>query len=60
MLVITHMKRVLKVLMKTNSTKPCGPDELHHRMLKELAVELNAPMTKLFNQCLFLGEVLGE
>ena len=40
--------------MKTNITKSCGPDELHPRMLKELAVELAAPMTKLFNQSLFL------
>ena len=52
-LVITH-EWVLKALMKTNITKSCGPDELHPRMLKELAVELAAPMTKLFNQSLFL------
>ena len=38
-LVITH-EWVLKALMKTNITKSCGPDELHPRMLKELAVEL--------------------
>ena len=41
-------------------TKSCGPDELHSRMLKELAVELAAPMTKLFNQSLFLGEIPEE
>ena len=35
-------------------------NELHPRMLKELAVELAAPMTKLFNQSLFLGEVPEE
>ena len=58
-LVITH-EWVLKALMKTNITKSCGPDELHPRMLKELAVELAAPMTKLFNQSLFLGEVPEE
>ena len=52
-LVITH-EWVLKALIKTNITKSCGPDELHPRMLKELAVELAAPMTKLFNQSLFL------
>ena len=40
--------------MKTNITKSCGPDELHPIMLKELAVELAAPMTELFNQSLFL------
>ena len=57
--VITH-EWVLKALMKTNITKSCGPDELHPRMLKELAVELAAPMTKLFNQSLFLGEVPEE
>ena len=56
MLVITH-EWILKVLMKTNITKSFGPDELHPRMLKELAIELAAPMTKLFNQSLFLGEV---
>ena len=58
-LVITH-EWVLKALMKTNITKSCGPDELHHRMLKELAVELAAPLTQLFNQSLFLGEVPEE
>ena len=46
--------------MKTNITKSCGPDELHPRMLKELAVELATFMTKLFNQSLFLGEVPEE
>ena len=49
-----------KLLMKTNITKSCGPDELHPKMLKELAVELAAPMTKLFNQSLFLGEIPEE
>ena len=58
-LVITH-EWVLRALMKTNITKTCGPDELHPRILKELAVELAAPMTKLFNQSLFWREVLEE
>ena len=58
-LVITH-EWVLKTLMKTNITKSCGQDELHPIMLKELAVELAAPMTNLFNQSLFLGEVPEE
>ena len=58
-LVITHAW-VLKALMKTNITKSCGPDELHPRMLKELTVELATPMTKLFNQRFFLGEVPEE
>ena len=56
---ITH-EWVLKTLMKTNITKSCGPDELHPRMLKELAVELAAPRTELFNQSLFLREVPVE
>ena len=46
--------------MKTNIKKSCGPDELHPRMLNELAVELAAPTTELFNQSLFPGEVLEE
>ena len=58
-LVITH-EWVLKALIKTNITRFCGPHELHPRMLKELAVELAAPMTTLFNQSLFLGEVPEE
>ena len=58
-LIITH-EWVLKALMKTNISKSCGPDELHPRMLKELAVELASPMTKQFNQSLFLGEVPEE
>ena len=53
-LVITH-EWVLKALMKTNIIKSCGPDELHPRMLNELAVELAAPMTKLFNQSFLSG-----
>ena len=57
--VITH-EWALKALMKTNITKSCGSDELHPRMLKELAVELAAPMTKLFIQSLFRGEVPEE
>ena len=47
-------------LIKTNITKSCGQDELHPRMLKKLAAELAAPMTELFNQSLFLGEVPEE
>ena len=58
-LVVTH-EWVLKALMKTTITKSCGPDELHPRMLKELAVELAAPMTKQFNQSLFRAEVPEE
>ena len=54
-LIITH-EWVLKALMKTNITKSCGPDELHPRMLKELAVELAAPMTKLCISNLQEGE----
>ena len=46
--------------MKTNITRSCGPDELHPRMLKELAVKMATPMTKLFNQSLFRGEVPKE
>ena len=46
--------------MKTNITKSCGPDEPQPRMLNELAVELAAPQTKLFNQSLFRGEVPEE
>ena len=56
---ITH-EWVLKTLLKTNITKSCGLDELHPTMLKELAVELAAPMTEILNQSLFLGEVPEE
>ena len=56
---ITH-EWVLKTLMNTNITKSCGPGDLHHIMLKEHAVELAAPMTELFNQSLFQGEVPEE
>ena len=52
---ITH-ECVLKTLMKTNITKSCGPYDLHPRILKELVVDLAAPMTEIFNQSLFLGE----
>ena len=45
---ITH-EWVLKTLMETYFTKSCGTDELHPRILKELAVELPALLTALFN-----------
>ena len=43
---------VLKRLMKLKVRKSCGPDEIHPRLLCELAEQQAAPLTKLFNKSL--------
>ena len=37
-------------LLKLNSSKALGPDELHPRVLKELATELGPVFAHLFQQ----------
>ena len=46
---------VLKRLMKLKVGKSCGPDEIHPRLLCELAEQQAAPLTKLFNKSLQSG-----
>ena len=40
---------VRKELMNLNANKSCGPDELHPRLVKELAEQLSGPIAHLFN-----------
>ena len=48
-------------MMKSlNPSKALGPDELHHRVLKELAAELGPVFAHLFQQSLDKGEIPKE
>ena len=42
--------RVIKLLKGLNPSKALGPDELHPRVLKELATELSPVFAHLFQQ----------
>ena len=46
---------VTKLLKDLNPSKALGPDELHHRVLKELATELCLVFTHLFQQSIDIG-----
>ena len=48
--------RVTKLLKGLNPSKAMGPDELHPRILKELATELGPVFTHLFQQSLDTGD----
>ena len=50
-MVITN-EMVFDQLLSLNPNKSCGPDEIHPRMLKELADLLSQPLTLLFNMTL--------
>ena len=40
---------VRKELKNLNAIKSCGPDEMHPRLIKELAEQLSGPIVHLFN-----------
>ena len=48
---------VTKLLKGLNPSKALGPDELHHRVLKEFATELSPSFAHLFQQSLDSGEI---
>ena len=48
---------MLKKLLALNPSKSCGPDQMHPRMLKELANEIAPALTELFNKSLEEGVV---
>ena len=48
---------VIKLLKRLNPSKALGPDELHHRVLKELANVLGPVFAHLFQQSLDKGEI---
>ena len=51
---------VTKLLKKLNPSKALGPDELHPRVLKELASELGPVFAHLFQQSIDTGELPKE
>ena len=51
---------VTKLLKGLNPSKALGPDELHPRVLKELASELGPVFAHLFQQSIDTGEIPKE
>ena len=51
---------VIKLLKDLNRPKALGPDELHPRILKELARELSPVFAHLFQQSMDTGEIPKE
>ena len=51
---------VIKLLKGLNPSKTLGPDELHPRVLKELATELGPVFAHLFQQSMDNGEIPKE
>ena len=51
---------VIKLLKGLNPSKTLGPDELHPRVLKELAKELGPVFAHLFQQLIDTGEIPKE
>ena len=50
----------IKLLKGLNPSKALGPDELHPRVLKELATELGPVFAHLFQQSIDTGEIPKE
>ena len=51
---------VIKLLKGLNPSKALGPDELHPRVLKELATKLGPVFAHLFQQSMDTGEIPKE
>ena len=58
--IAVSMDRVIKLLKGLNPSKALGPDELHPRVLKELATELGPVFAHLFQQSIDTGEIPKE
>ena len=52
-----NQEDMYKALKKLNTSKSPGPDQIHPRILNELAHELSYPLYKLFNKSLNDGKV---
>ena len=48
---------VIKLLKGLNPSKALGPDDLHPRVLKQLATELGPVFAHLFQQSIDTGEI---
>ena len=58
--IVISKEEVIKLLKGLNPSKALGPDELHHRVLKELATELGPVFAHLFQQSMDTGEIPKE
>ena len=55
--IVISKEGVIKLLKGLNPSKALGPDELHPRVLKELATELGPVFAHLFQQSMDTGEI---
>ena len=58
--IVVSTEGVTKLLKGLNPSKAMGPNELHPRILKELAVELGPVFAHLFQQLFDTGEIQEE
>ena len=58
--IVVSKNGVIKVLKGLNPSKALGPDELHPRVLKEVATELGPVFAHLFQQSIDTGEIPKE
>ena len=58
--IVVSKDGVIKLLKGLNPSKALGPDELHPRVLKELAIELGPVFAHLFQQSIDTGEIPKE
>ena len=58
--IVVTKEGVTKLLKSLNPSKALGPDELHPRVLKELAMELGPVFAHLFQQSIDTGEIPKE
>ena len=58
--IVISKDRVIKLLKGLNPSKALRPDELHPRVLKELATELGPVFAHLFQQSMDTGEIPKE
>ena len=58
--IVVSKDGVIKLLNGLNPSKALGPDELHPRVLKELATELGPVFAHLFQQSIDTGEIPKE
>ena len=58
--IVVSDESVTKLLKGLNPSKALGPDELHPRVLKELATELGPVFAHLFQKSLDTGEIPKE
>ena len=58
--IVVTKEGVTKLLKGLNPSKALGPDELHPRVLKELATELGPIFAHLFQQSIYSGDIPKE